>query len=114
MRSVFIASAYATGGGEAVAQNVSDAMEAWHQLADHGLAGFCPHHSHFLHMRMFRERQVWLDHGLHWLAKCDCLLRLPGESEGADAEVAFAHANHIPVFHSIQDLKEFWRAQPEA
>jgi len=36
--------------------------------------------------------------------KCNAVLRLPGESKGADAEVALAEENGIDVFYSIEDL----------
>ncbi len=38
------------------------------------------------------------------LAAADALIRLPGESGGADAEVDCARALGIPVFCSIQRL----------
>jgi hypothetical protein len=38
-----------------------------------------------------------------WLAKCDCLLRLPGESKGADNEVFWAKKLGMPVYYSIQE-----------
>jgi hypothetical protein len=40
--------------------------------------------------------------------KGDPLLRLPGESSGADAEVEYAKAHNIPVFYNKADLIE-WR-----
>lgn len=54
----------------------------------------------------------WLDVDLAWVAVCDGVLRLPGESVGADLEVAFAREQGIPVFTSIDDLIANWR--PEA
>ena len=109
MRSVFIAGAYSTGGGEAVAVNVRNAMSVWHELAYQNFAPFCPHLSHFLHMHKPKPRDIWLDHDNHWLLKCDCVLRLPGESEGADDECKLAHRNHVPVFYSIADVVEFYK-----
>jgi hypothetical protein len=44
---------------------------------------------------------------LNFIPKCDCLLRLAGESEGADREVAFAKQRGIPVFYSITEVLEF-------
>jgi hypothetical protein len=39
-----------------------------------------------------------------WVLRCDALLRLPGESQGADAEVELAKKHGIPVFYSIEEL----------
>jgi hypothetical protein len=36
--------------------------------------------------------------------RCDCVLRLPGESSGADAEISLAQEHDIPVFYSIEDV----------
>jgi hypothetical protein len=38
------------------------------------------------------------------LQHCDAVLRLPGESSGADNDVRIAHARGIPVYHSIDDV----------
>ena len=54
----------------------------------------------------------WLNYDLPILDKCQALLRLPGESVGADIEVRHANASHIPVFHTIADL-EHWRREEE-
>ena len=34
---------------------------------------------------------------------CQALLRLPGESPGADREVQFARDNGVPVLYEVQD-----------
>jgi hypothetical protein len=38
------------------------------------------------------------------LQHCDAVLRLPGESTGADNDVRIAHERGIPVYHSIDEL----------
>lgn len=38
------------------------------------------------------------------LAKCDGVLRLPGESAGADNDVRLARERGIPVWHSLEDV----------
>ena len=47
----------------------------------------------------------WLSVDKAWVAVADAVLRLPGESVGADEEVAFATQLRIPVFHSIDALR---------
>jgi len=42
---------------------------------------------------------------MEWITVCDCVLRLEGESPGADAEVVLAKKKGIPVFYSIDELK---------
>lgn len=50
----------------------------------------------------------WLSVDKAWVAAADAVLRLPGESKGADEEVAFAKSAHIPVFHSIDLLRYYF------
>jgi hypothetical protein len=38
------------------------------------------------------------------LQHCDAVLRLPGQSRGADQDVAIAEARGIPVYHSLDEI----------
>ncbi|MGO1052663.1 DUF4406 domain-containing protein [Crossiella sp. CA198] len=38
------------------------------------------------------------------LHHCDAVLRLPGESKGADQDVAIAQQRGLPVYHRIEDI----------
>ncbi len=38
------------------------------------------------------------------LALCDAVLRLPGDSKGADNDVRIARERGIPVYYSLQDV----------
>ncbi len=38
------------------------------------------------------------------LDRCDAVLRLPGESAGADNDVKIAQARGLPVYHRIEDV----------
>ncbi|WP_207841898.1 DUF4406 domain-containing protein [Williamsia soli] len=38
------------------------------------------------------------------LAHCDAVLRLPGESRGADADVALARERGIPVYRTLDEV----------
>jgi hypothetical protein len=48
----------------------------------------------------------WLKYDFAWIDCCDALLRMPGESRGADMEVEYARSKGIPVSYSIADLIE--------
>lgn len=54
----------------------------------------------------------WLERDFAWIAVCDAVLRIPGESVGAEAEREFAEKCGIPVFCSLKDLME-WRLARE-
>lgn len=88
--------------------NVHTAMSVWEALLRRGFVPFCPHWSAIQHMfRPSLSHQEWMDFDLEWLANCHYLLRLPGESRGADMEVARAIDLGIPVVRSIPELEEF-------
>lgn len=38
------------------------------------------------------------------LEHCDAVLRLPGESAGADQDVAIAESRGLPVYHDVADI----------
>jgi hypothetical protein len=38
------------------------------------------------------------------LQHCDAVLRLPGESTGADQDVAIAHARGLPVYTEVSEI----------
>ena len=40
------------------------------------------------------------------LEHCDAVLRLPGESRGADQDVAIARAKGLPVYTSVDEIPE--------
>lgn len=95
-------------------ENTHDALKIGTWLVEDGLVTpFIPHVSLLWHMVTPRPYDFWLDYDIEVLAKCDALLRLPGESAGADKEVAFALDCGIPVFYSKTDLREWAKGQEE-
>ena len=104
MKKVFISSPYTLGD---VSANVRKQMDVFDELMDLGFAPFCPLLFHFQHIVHPRQYEDWLQIDLEYLSVCDYLLRLPGESAGADREVEFAKANNIPVAYSIAELFTF-------
>lgn len=106
MIKVYIASPYTKGD---VAVNVKRQLDCFAELMDLGYAPFAPLYSHFQHMTHPRPYEQWIKMDLIWVKSCDCVLRLAGESNGADGEVFYAQENDIPVFYSITQLEE-WKA----
>jgi hypothetical protein len=49
-------------------------------------------------------QQVMYPTAQRLLAHCDAVLRLPGESTGADQDVAIAHQRGLPVYHRVEDI----------
>ena len=104
-KKVYIASPYTKGD---TAFNVKVQMDMYSELLDLGFIPFAPLHSHFLHMFHPKSYDAWMEVDYEWINVCDCILRLPGESHGADLEVLHAHNIGIPVFYSIHDLLSYY------
>lgn len=63
-----------------------------------------PHLTLLWHMVKPHEPDHWYTYDFAMLARCDALLRLPGDSTGADNEVAFALERGVSVFHDEDHL----------
>lgn len=98
---VYIAGPYSKGN---VMSNIREAIFAadWVWAARH--APFVPHLTGFWHVVSPHPYEKWLELDFEWLAACDALIRLPGESAGADREVAHAKKMGVPVFFSVPEF----------
>jgi len=82
-----------------------EALAAASRLLDAGHAPFVPHLAHYWHtLHDARPYEDWMRLDLAWVEVSDVLLRLPGESPGADREVEHARAHGVPVVFSIADV----------
>lgn len=105
MIKVFIASPYTLGD---VAVNVKVQIDTADELMNLGFTPFVPLLSHFQHLSKPRPYEDWIANDLEWLSACDCLLRLPGDSKGADGEVRYAKRTYKNVFYSIDELRKYY------
>lgn len=63
-----------------------------------------PHMNLLWHFICPHETEHWYEYDMHVMKRCEAVLRLPGESIGADAEVSQALDWAMPVFHSVEAL----------
>lgn len=85
--------------------NTSVVIKVWHELRDKGYYPFAPHAiSLTLHLVTPRSYEDWLDWDQYWLFFCDCVLRLPGRSLGADREIESTRKWKMPIFRSVEEL----------
>jgi hypothetical protein len=85
--------------------NVATAIHAADALWTAGFAPVCPHsHSALWHMHHPHSWEEWLALDECLILGCHALLQIPGESAGADREVAFARERGIPAFESMGTL----------
>lgn len=100
---IYIASPYTIG--DAV-PNVSRQIDAAEALAQRGHVPIAPLLSHYWHERYQHDWQFWLNLCKRIVPVCDAVLRLDGDSLGADVEVALAIDCKMPVFYSIDDVPD--------
>jgi hypothetical protein len=86
--------------------NTHRAVHVGQKLWDGGYAPFVPHLTHFWHTMIPNPYESWLAFDIEWLHACDVMLRLDGESSGADKEEEEAKKSGIPVVRSLKELRE--------
>ena len=99
---IYISSPYANGD---VAENIRKACLAGNEILKKGHIPYIPHLTYLWHLITPKPKQEWLDIDLALIPRMDALLRLPGESAGADKEVALAKCLNIPVYYSLDAIK---------
>lgn len=87
-----------------VSDNLARATAATRALIAAGFAPFCPHLTYHVDPGGEYPHTTLMEIELPWVSVADAVLRLPGESLGADLEVARAEELGIPVFITVADL----------
>lgn len=134
-RRVYVASAISRGD---LTDNINRAIDAGRDLMRAGFAPLVPHTSAFwggathgwvaapdgnMSKHTYAVATVggfegathadWLGIDIPWVLVSDAVLRLPGESAGADQETAAARAAGIPVFESVAEVVAWGVAEDE-
>lgn len=104
---IYIACPYTKGD---TAMNVRASLFAQDAIESMGHMAYNPLLSHFQHLVLpHRDVDWWYEKDLKWLRECDALLRLPGESVGADREVEVARDLNIPIYHCVEEIPKVKR-----
>lgn len=104
-KKIYIASPY-TKGDPAV--NVKRQLDCFNELVEAGFAPFAPLLFHFQHLVHPQPYNVWIEHGLIWVGACDAVLRLEGDSPGADGETEYGDKLGLPIFYDIKHLVSYY------
>lgn len=97
---IYIAAPYSSNPEK----NVRIALEAADILWEWGYFSFIPHLFHQWHSLSPKPEEQWMEMGNAFLVRCDAVLRLPGESPGADKEVKHALELDMPVYYGFEDI----------
>lgn len=94
--------------------NAREAITVAEELWQRGYQPFCPHLTvlwGFLYPE--KPHAEWIEMDKGWVDVCDILVRIPGQSKGADMEVEHAFSQNIPVFTlEWDDLLQEYDLQP--
>ena len=106
MKKIYIASPYTKGDKE---KNVMVQIKAYWQLFERGFLPIAPLLAHYVHIHYSLDYEQCMKIDFEWIKLSAAILRLPGESSGADREVEFANELNIPVFYSLCDLFGYFK-----
>lgn len=101
---VYVAGPLSTGGYEAFARHLTNAIKAADALLKLGYVPFVPHLDHLWQLLSPKNYEEWLKWDFAWIDRCDVLLRLSGVSKGADREIEHAASKGIPVVYTFEQL----------
>ena len=92
-------------------QNTHNAVRVAERIQSTVLVtAFVPHLNLLWHAIIPHDNDYWYEYDIAFLARCDALLRIPGDSVGADNEVEFARHEMIDVFDDVDKLLEWSRS----
>lgn len=112
MLRVYISHPITKGDG---CDNFYECCKAQQKLMDAGFAVLNPGLSMMHPNAKNIHWQTWIDSDLKWVEVSDVVIRLPGESKGADIETAHAREKGIPVVQvtCLAGLEEWIVGQAE-
>lgn len=108
---VYVAGPYSLGD---VKRNVLNAIAAGEKIIEKGGLPLIPHLSHYWHLNYPKPLGWWYSYDMQLLRRCDCLVRLMGQSAGADQEVLLAIDLGMPVYTSTELWDEDFHFPPKA
>lgn len=97
---VYISAPYSASPQECV----SRVIDVANQLIINGYTPLVPHLYHFIDQVHGHDYDTWMTMCLNLVMVSDAVLRLSGESKGADRETELAKHMEIPVYETIGEL----------
>lgn len=101
---VYLACPYTRGD---VAVNVHNAILMAERVIICGAIPYMPLWTHFWHLISPKPWEYWIEFDEYYVSISDCVLRMDGESEGADREVRQAISQGKPIFYNLTQLIEY-------
>jgi len=92
---------------------VREAIAVGLAFSEEGCVPYLPQLSALHDMISPRSYEDWLGHDLAMIDHCNGLVRLPGDSPGADREVAHAHKRGLGILHFSEQMMALARDHSE-
>ncbi len=87
--------------------NTRNAILAGEELMKKGATLIIPDLCDLWHLSSLLEENFWYNYSLKLLFLCDALLRLGGESKGADKEVRIAEEElFLDIYYSLEEVPD--------
>lgn len=108
---IYISHPYTADNKYRILNNVQSAMELAAEVIKLGCTPVVPHTFHYVDEILCEQAIIpmshegWMEHCITLLDRCDAIL-YTGYSNGCNQELAYAIANNIPVYFSIDELAE--------
>jgi hypothetical protein len=102
---IYVAGPLSTGTYSETTANIRRAIDYADSIFLMGGAPFVPHLSHFWNLFHMHSWDEWMELDHEWIKVCDALFRMPGESRGADQEVAWMKALGKPVYYNMEEVR---------
>ncbi len=87
--------------------NVHEACKQADILMKRGFIVMVPGLSALYDMIIPTHYEVYMTQDFAWIERCDCIIRLPGESSGADREIEHAKSLGKQVFYGVQAFLDY-------
>jgi hypothetical protein len=100
---VYISAPYSKGD---IVLNVRQVCLVANDLIKMGHIPYVPHLTMLWHLVSPKPYEDWIKLDVALLSRFDCVLRLAGDSKGADTEVEEALKLGIPVYYSLEELEK--------
>lgn len=86
-----------------------EAIKWGEEIIKLGHVPIVPHLAHLWHLCSPHDYRYWMDYDLDLIKNCNVnvMMRIPGESNGADEENELAKELNIPIFYCIEDFKNY-------
>jgi nucleoside 2-deoxyribosyltransferase len=95
-----------------VSVNIKNALDVMEALWRKGHIPICPHLNFFWEVLYPKTYEEIMPYDIELVKICDCILRLPGKSRGADMECEVAKSLGMPIYYNTKEVEREYIEAP--